>query len=173
MSRAHAISIDEEQRQLVLLALAMLSLERPGFEYALTNIALLIDNHQPDGTAEMYEGFKALNSDRVPEVARLRQWVADLQSGMWINCVYCGHRYGPNPGTPVSMADVLKAHIEVCPEHPASKLKAALVQAVDLIRQWYCMGLLDAEMAKVGWDLYRNAAPEMRPILDALKGGAS
>lgn len=56
-------------------------------------------------------------------VARLQGWVADLQSGMHINCVYCGHRYGPKESTPVSMADILKAHIEVCPEHPMSKLK--------------------------------------------------
>lgn len=55
---------------------------------------------------------------------RLQAWVNDLHSGMFINCVYCGHRYGPDPGTPVSMSDVLKAHIETCPEHPMSKLKA-------------------------------------------------
>src|ERR1017187_6197328 len=64
MKMTHAVSIDEEQRQLVLLALATLALERPGFDYALTNIALLIDNHRPDGAAEMYEGFKALNAGR-------------------------------------------------------------------------------------------------------------
>lgn len=57
------------------------------------------------------------------ENERLRQWVADLQSGMYINCVYCGHRYGPSKDTPAVMADVLKAHIEGCPEHPMSKLK--------------------------------------------------
>jgi len=57
------------------------------------------------------------------EIKRLRQWVNDLQSGMYINCVYCGHRYGPKDEVPVSMADVLKQHIEVCPEHPMSKLK--------------------------------------------------
>jgi hypothetical protein len=68
------------------------------------------------------------------EIARLRNWIADLQSGMFINCVYCGHRYGPDPGTPVAMADVLKAHIEVCPEHPASKLKAALVDAKEALK---------------------------------------
>ena len=54
---------------------------------------------------------------------RLQQWVNDLQSGMYINCVYCGHRYGPQEDTPVAMADVLKEHIEQCPEHPMSKLK--------------------------------------------------
>ena len=56
----------------------------------------------------------------------LRRWVNDLQSEMYVNCVYCGHRYGPNPGTPVAMADVLKRHIEKCPDHPMSKLKAAI-----------------------------------------------
>lgn len=52
------------------------------------------------------------------ELARLRQWVNDLQAGCYINCVYCGHRYGPDTEVPASMADVLKAHIEQCPEHP-------------------------------------------------------
>jgi polyhydroxyalkanoate synthesis regulator phasin len=56
-------------------------------------------------------------------IRELEQWVRDLQSGMYINCVYCGHRYGPKEGTPVSMADVLKEHIEVCPRNPMSKLK--------------------------------------------------
>jgi len=48
----------------------------------------------------------------------LKQWVQDLHSGMYINCVYCGHRYGPREETPIAMADVLKAHIETCPKHP-------------------------------------------------------
>jgi hypothetical protein len=66
--------------------------------------------------ADLIEGQAA-------EIKRLRQWVNDLQSGMYVNCVYCGHRYGPAKETPVSMASVLKAHIEQCPEHPMSKLK--------------------------------------------------
>jgi hypothetical protein len=57
------------------------------------------------------------------EVERLTKWVNDLQSGMFINCVYCGYRYGPRKGTPVAMADVLKEHIEKCPQHPMSALK--------------------------------------------------
>ena len=60
------------------------------------------------------------------EVERLQRWVNDLQAGMYINCVYCGHRYGPDPGTPVAMADVLKKHIEQCPQHPMSALKKQL-----------------------------------------------
>lgn len=54
---------------------------------------------------------------------RLKQWVDDLQSRMFVNCVYCGHRYGPQHRTPITMADVLKQHIEQCPEHPMSTLK--------------------------------------------------
>jgi hypothetical protein len=59
----------------------------------------------------------------IAEVETLRQWVNDLHSGMYINCVYCGHRYGPDPGTTVAMAEVLKQHIEQCPDHPMSHLK--------------------------------------------------
>lgn len=58
------------------------------------------------------------------EIGRLRTWVNDLQSGMYINCVYCGHRYGPDDEVPATMAEVLKEHIEQCPEHPMSALTA-------------------------------------------------
>jgi len=58
------------------------------------------------------------------ENERLQQWVNDLHSGMYINCVYCGHRYGPKKNTPVAMADVLKSHIEQCPKHPLSQMKS-------------------------------------------------
>jgi hypothetical protein len=57
------------------------------------------------------------------EIERLQQWVNDLHSDMYINCVYCGHRYGPEEDTPVAMADVLKIHIEQCPKHPLSAAK--------------------------------------------------
>jgi hypothetical protein len=67
------------------------------------------------------------------EINRLEQHVADLQSGMYVNCVYCGHRYGRSGETPVSMADVLKRHIAACPKHPVSKLLAAASAAHGLI----------------------------------------
>lgn len=53
----------------------------------------------------------------------LQIWVDDLQSEMCINCVYCGHRYGPQDDVPASMADVLKAHVEQCSKHPMSQLR--------------------------------------------------
>lgn len=54
-------------------------------------------------------------------VATLKKWVNDLHSGMYINCVYCGHRYGPRKNTPVAMSEVLKKHIRRCPDHPLSQ----------------------------------------------------
>ena len=68
------------------------------------------------------------------EVLRLQHWVQDLQRGMYINCVYCGHRYGPNSEVPASMADVLKEHIEQCPKHPMSKLKQEIADLKEQIR---------------------------------------
>jgi len=62
----------------------------------------------------------------VAENKRLEQWVQDCQAGMYVNCVYCGHRYGPDDQVPVAMADVLKEHIEQCPRHPMSILKGAV-----------------------------------------------
>ncbi len=57
-----------------------------------------------------------------------QRWVNDLQAGMYINCVYCGHRYGPDDEVPATMADALKEHVERCPEHPMSALKAENVR---------------------------------------------
>ena len=56
-------------------------------------------------------------------------WINDLQAGMSINCVYCGHNYGPDNEVPATMADVLKEHIEQCPKHPMSALKDELAEA--------------------------------------------
>jgi hypothetical protein len=52
--------------------------------------------------------------------AELQAWIQDLQSGMYINCVYCGHRYGPN--TTAVPADALRRHIAECTEHPLGQL---------------------------------------------------
>lgn len=72
------------------------------------------------------------------EIERLTQWVADMQAGCTVNCVYCGHRYGPDPGTPTSQADVLKAHVEQCERHPMFALKrrcAELESQLNAIRK--------------------------------------
>lgn len=57
------VTIEEEQRQLMLLALATLSLQRPGFDQALAEIAKLMDN-VVGGRPVMYEAFHRPNADR-------------------------------------------------------------------------------------------------------------
>jgi hypothetical protein len=61
----HQLSLDEGDRQLLLLAMAVLSLENPGFDYALNEIAKRIDNVVPTpddtvqgGRAKMYDEFR-------------------------------------------------------------------------------------------------------------------
>jgi DNA-directed RNA polymerase subunit RPC12/RpoP len=67
------------------------------------------------------------------ENERLKRWIDDLQSGMYINCVYCGHRYGPKDKVPTSMADALKLHIAQCEHHPMHQLLKTLKAGRDLI----------------------------------------
>jgi hypothetical protein len=91
---------------------------------------------EADGRS-MREGKGAAELERLQaENARLQQWVADCQSGMYVNCVYCGHRYGPEDEVPVAMAEVLKQHIAICPKHPMSALLECCKGA------WYALGSL-------------------------------
>ena len=48
--------------------------------------------HRKDVVAEIDPALKELAVLRA-ENGRLQAHVDDLQSGMYINCVYCGHRY--------------------------------------------------------------------------------
>jgi len=64
----------------------------------------------------MPQGIK--NQDT--RVAELEAWINDLHSGMFINCVYCGHRHGRSREE--IPADTLRRHISMCPKHPMSKL---------------------------------------------------
>jgi hypothetical protein len=61
----------------------------------------------------------------------LRRWVSDLQSGMYINCVYCGHRYGPADSVQPSMQEILHQHVRVCPKHPLARA----LEDMDTIRR--------------------------------------
>jgi len=46
---------------MILLALAKLSLERPGWDAALNELALKMDNRDTKGRAEMYDNFRQYN----------------------------------------------------------------------------------------------------------------
>jgi len=87
--------------------------------------------------------YYSVGLDQEKEINRLKSWINDLQSGMYVNCVYCGHRYGPRDEVPESMADVLKNHIEECPQHPMSKLKEENDKLRKLVRASYSEGFND------------------------------
>ena|SRR5271156_3964573 len=72
----HVLNLDENDRQLVLHALAVCSLRNPGFDYALNAIAIRIDNVKEDGRGEMYEAFRALRAD-VDAAPRVRDEADD------------------------------------------------------------------------------------------------
>jgi len=58
--RGRGLALEESERQAVLMALAHLAVERPGWDYMLNRIALRIDN----GTtrAELYDQFRDLRA---------------------------------------------------------------------------------------------------------------
>jgi hypothetical protein len=56
------LDLEEADRQLVLLALAVLSLRSPGFDDALNRIAVRIDNVE-GGRAKMYDELRRLRED--------------------------------------------------------------------------------------------------------------
>lgn len=96
------------------------------------------------------------------EIKRLQQWVTDLQSGCYINCVYCGHRYGPDPGTPVAMADVLKKHILKCPKHPMSTLLKAMKNIQEMAEEEIREG---CDEDSIMWQIEADAAAALKAVL--------
>lgn len=61
------VTIAEEERQMLLLALAKLSLDRPGWHWGLGELAAKFSTapNVEDGRA-MFEAFRRLNSDQPP-----------------------------------------------------------------------------------------------------------
>jgi hypothetical protein len=108
---------------------------RDGYDYAAGRLLRkeltpeeLIDQ-QDCNPNEFDDGMNAAVADIVllrGELDRLEKWVDDLQSGMYINCVYCGHRYGPDDNTNPPMRKALEEHIATCPKHPLSLCKKEL-----------------------------------------------
>jgi len=78
------ITLDEEERQATLMALAHLSLERPGWDYMLQKIAAKMDNKG----CPMFHEFKTIHANRTEG---LPGFDADY---------YCEiHKYNPLPGS--------------------------------------------------------------------------
>lgn len=69
------VEITEEERQMILLALGHLARERPGWDYALNEIAKKIDNTR-EGRAVAYDEHREFADS---EVALLRRDIQDLR----------------------------------------------------------------------------------------------
>jgi len=83
-----------------------------------------------NNTDDLYDDLQTEIRELQEQNEKLEAWIDDLQSGMYINCVYCGHRYGPNtPRVETTMRKALEEHIASCPKHPLSKAKSELEQA--------------------------------------------
>lgn len=79
---------------------------------------------------------------------KLLAWVKDLQSGLYINCVYCGYRYGPNDKE--IPADMLRRHVAGCIQHPMGKLvRACKTVLVELDQKATYAGRLSASEAMI------------------------
>jgi len=87
--------------------------------------------------------------------------VQDLQFGMYINCVYCGHRYGPKDSTPLAMDELLWEHIKTCPKHPRNIVNAKIQK---LREAWikYKAFLQEKYPAKEGEDMVKVALKRYR-----------
>lgn len=64
MKETHTITIDEGERQAILLAMAHMTVERPGWEYMYTEIAKKLDNVIA-GVPELYTRMLLLRRQRV------------------------------------------------------------------------------------------------------------
>jgi hypothetical protein len=126
----------------------------------------MLDNPDEHGIYPTSKFLWEMEDFILAENQRLQKWVADLQSGMYINCVYCGHRYGPKEDTPVAMADVLKAHIEQCPEHPLSHAKAE----IERLRGLCALAANYIDVAHSVLDAYREGHKEAIPKSDVDPG---
>lgn|GEM_PF-4605749 len=84
-------------------------------------------------------GYAKAQAEAKQEIHQLTQWIHDCQSGMYINCVYCGHRYGPADEVPATMQEALYEHIATCPKHPLSKAQAETAegkQEIERLHSW-------------------------------------
>ncbi len=69
--------------------------------------------------------------DKDDHIAELEQWIRDLQTNVYVNCVYCGYRYGRD-GDEIP-ADALRRHVTKCNKHPMALLINEVQDAIRMI----------------------------------------
>ena len=63
MANQYMLPLEEGQRQMLLMALAHLAVERPGFSYALEEMAKPIDNRDQEGGPELMRKFARMHAE--------------------------------------------------------------------------------------------------------------
>ena len=76
----------------------------------------------------------------IREIHKLRSWVNDLQSQLFLNCVYCGHRTDPEDYHEQEVWQVLQEHAEQCEHHPMYTLKQKMLGFESFIQQCASFG---------------------------------
>lgn len=64
------LEMEEGQRQMLIMALAHLAVERPGWDRTLNELAMKIDNVK-EGRAQLYDDFKRLHKEQL----EYKKWV--------------------------------------------------------------------------------------------------
>jgi hypothetical protein len=89
---------------------------------------------------------------------------------MYVNCVYCGHRYGPKDETATSCEQMLFEHIAQCPQHPLRAAREGLFAAIGFLR--VLAGRIGAVVEKHPEEhqISRTEVPEWIEYLSSLLG---
>ena len=120
-----------------------------------------------NNTDDLYDDLQTEIRELQEQNEKLEAWIDDLQSGMYINCVYCGHRYGPNtPRVETTMRKALEEHIASCPKHPLSKAKSELEQARRERDEWKATAGHEAD----GLESWKKVAEKAEAELADLRG---
>ena len=83
----HNLTVEESERQSILMALAHLSLQRPGWDYMLNLIACKMDNVVAD-RAQMYDKFRTMaappRSDTIKQLSCDDPRVTEMVLHAWV-----------------------------------------------------------------------------------------
>jgi hypothetical protein len=78
----HEIKLDDGQRQMILTAMALLAIKRPGWQHALSDIALLMDNPLPDGRPQIFSEMQKFNRGPIQ-----LKWEYQVENYTWFASV--------------------------------------------------------------------------------------
>lgn len=79
------------------------------------------------------ERVEQLEKKLKSEILRYDAWIEDILSEKYVNCAYCGHRYGKENDS--ANMEAVRKHVENCSKHPMAKEKERADKAEALARE--------------------------------------